>query len=120
MQKKHTKEEIEAHSEGKYDNDGFFILPDKAFFDTEGFYFDKDGYDDLGGYYCPTTGNYIPPPYEYLDETGMSDYDDYYDELWGGADEEQEISNKGEDKENNNNPEENDEAAIGEEVDDYS
>lgn len=50
MPHQHTKEEIEAN-EGNYDNDGFYILKAGDFFDPEGFYFDKDGYDGIGGYY---------------------------------------------------------------------
>ena len=50
MPKKFSKEEIEGH-EGKYDEDGFFILPGADFFDPEGFYFDKKGFDGIGGYY---------------------------------------------------------------------
>lgn len=50
MPKQHTKEEIEM-KEGKYDDDGFFILPGGDFFDPEGFYFDVQGYDGIGGYY---------------------------------------------------------------------
>jgi hypothetical protein len=60
MPKKFTKEEIEGH-EGKYDEDGFFILPGADFFDPEGFYFDKQGYDGIGGYY-DKEGQYVPPP----------------------------------------------------------
>lgn len=50
MPKQHSKEEIQGH-EGKYDEDGFYILPGGDFFDPEGFYFDKQGYDGIGGYY---------------------------------------------------------------------
>ena len=45
-----SKEEIEAN-EGKYDNDGFYILPDGSFYDYQGYYFDKDGFDANGGFY---------------------------------------------------------------------
>ena len=38
MPKEFTKQEIESY-EGKYDEDGFFILPKGDFFDPEGFYF---------------------------------------------------------------------------------
>ena len=50
MPKLHTKEEIEA-LEGKYDDDGFYILNKGDFFDPEGYYFDHQGYDGIGGYY---------------------------------------------------------------------
>ena len=50
MPKRYTQEEIEAH-EGKYDEDGFYILPDGGFFDPEGYKFNKEGFDGIGGYY---------------------------------------------------------------------
>ena len=60
LPKQHTQEEIEGKG-GKYDDDGFYILPDGDFFDPEGFYFDKKGFDGIGGYY-DESGKYVPPP----------------------------------------------------------
>jgi len=40
MPKEFTKQEIESY-EGKYDEDGFYILPKGDFFDPEGFYFNE-------------------------------------------------------------------------------
>lgn len=95
MPKQHTKEEIES-KEGKYDDDGFYILPDGDFFDPEGFYFDKAGYDGIGGYY-DKEGQYVPPPGLKDATAGTFQYDeqyieyaDYYDELMGDSDEEDE------------------------------
>ena len=88
MPKQHTKEELEGH-EGKYDEDGFYLLPGGDFFDPEGFYFDKQGYDGIGGYY-DTAGQYVPPEgvkdanagtFQYDDQ--YIEYADYYDELMG-------------------------------------
>lgn len=42
--KKYTRQEIENRP-GKYDSDNFYILPGGDFFDPQGFYFDKKGYD---------------------------------------------------------------------------
>lgn len=42
--------EVEA-LEGEYDNDGFYILKDGDFYDAEGYYFDKNGFDSQGGRY---------------------------------------------------------------------
>jgi len=50
MPKEFTKQEIESY-EGKYDEDGFYILPKGDFFDPEGFYFNESGFDGIGGYY---------------------------------------------------------------------
>ncbi len=41
-------EEVEG---GKYDDSGFYSLPDGSFYDPDGFKFDKEGYDEFGGYY---------------------------------------------------------------------
>lgn len=53
MGKALTKVEIEAKEAGKgtYDQDGFYNLPDKSFYDPAGYYFNKSGYDEFGGYY---------------------------------------------------------------------
>ena len=93
MPKLHSKQEIES-KEGKYDEDGFYILQDGDFFDPEGYYFDKQGYDGIGGYYNDK-GQYVPPPglkdpnagtFQYEDQD--LEYADYYDELIGDSDEE--------------------------------
>lgn len=46
----YSKEEIEKYN-GQYDKDQFYILPDGDFFDPYGYYFDKDGCDNIGGFY---------------------------------------------------------------------
>ena len=94
MPKLHTKEEIESR-DGKYDEDDFYILEQGGFFDPEGYYFDKQGYDGIGGYYNKESGQYISPPglkdanagtFQYEDQD--VEYADYYDELMGDSDEE--------------------------------
>jgi len=40
MGKPLTKAEIEA-KEGSYDQDGFYNMPDKSFYDPAGYYFNK-------------------------------------------------------------------------------
>ena len=37
--------------EGKFDEDGFFILTEGGFYDPAGYYYNKDGKDAVGGYY---------------------------------------------------------------------
>lgn len=59
MGKAFTKQEIEVQK-GKYDEDGFYILDDGAFYDDLGYYFNKDGYDEFGGFYDKETGYYVP------------------------------------------------------------
>jgi len=46
----YSKAEIEA-SEGKFDKDGFYILTDGSYYDYQGFFFDKNGFDLNGGFY---------------------------------------------------------------------
>jgi hypothetical protein len=38
------------------------MLPDGSFYDQNGYYFDKDGYDEFGGYYDDTYFYYVPGP----------------------------------------------------------
>lgn len=75
MGKPLTRAEIEA-KEGKYDEDGFYNLPDKSFYDPAGYFFNKDGYDEFGGYYDNHTGHYVP---------GSGFEDEYYRNYGGTA-----------------------------------
>ena len=36
----YSQAEIETNKEGKYDHDGFYMLPDGSFYDPLGYYFD--------------------------------------------------------------------------------
>ena len=56
-----TKAEIDALGTGAYDEDGFYILADKSYYDPLGYYFDKDGFDTVGGRY-DDDGYYVHPP----------------------------------------------------------
>ena len=55
-----SKEESEAKGGGAYDDDGFYILEDKSYYDPLGYYFDCDGYDTVGGKY-DEVGYYMHP-----------------------------------------------------------
>ena len=46
-------------TEGEYDEDGFFVTPNGSFWDPDGVYFNKDGFDKHGGRY-DLDGVYIP------------------------------------------------------------
>ena len=46
-------------TKGEYDKDGFFITPNGSFWDPDGVYFNKEGYDKHGGRY-DSEGEYIP------------------------------------------------------------
>lgn len=55
-----TKDDIEKLGlEGKFDDDGFYLLKDGDFYDPLGYYFDKQGYDETGGRY-DDAGYYVP------------------------------------------------------------
>jgi hypothetical protein len=56
--RKTSKEEIEKQA-GKYDEDSFYILDAGGFYDPNGHYFDKDGFDASGGRY-DDDGLYVP------------------------------------------------------------
>ena len=55
-------------TEGKFDNDGFFRTPNGSFWDMDGEYFNRYGYDIHGGKYLDTL-DYIPGP-TWIEELG--------------------------------------------------
>lgn len=59
MGKKYTVEEIEEIGGGTFDYYGFYNLEEGGFFDPDGYRFNKEGYDEFGGYY-DDHGYYIP------------------------------------------------------------
>ena len=68
---------------GEYDNDGFFVTPNGSFWDPDGVYFNKEGYDKHGGRY-DSDGEYMPG--EGWDEKNncyeseIEDYDEFDDQ----------------------------------------
>jgi len=46
--------------EGHYDDDGFYLLDEGGFYDPDGFHYDKNGIDAIGGFY-DSSGVYIAP-----------------------------------------------------------
>ena len=62
MGKPYSKDEIEKYP-GEFDEYGFYHCADETFFDNYGYWFDKDGYDEYGGYYNqddPENWYYVP------------------------------------------------------------
>ena len=45
--------------EGEYDDEGFFETPNGSFWDPDGVYFNREGYDKHGGYY-DENDEYVP------------------------------------------------------------
>ena len=92
FQKNNNKEFIERelndYVQGEYDDLGFFNTPNGSFWDPDGVYFNRDGFDKHGGYYDdnnvyqPGEGwdevnnRYFDEPDDYDDEYG-SDHDNY-------------------------------------------
>ena len=98
----YTQEEIEkAHPDGYYDQDGFFILPGKDFYDTCGYYFDYEGFDQNGGHY-DESGVYVPPPNanDIEKDEEWEEYAEYYDELYGSEADDDEQGPGEEDEDN--------------------
>ena len=59
---------------GHFDNDGFYILDEGGFYDPDGFHYDKNGVDAVGGFYNKA-GMYIAPQKnanQQLNEDGRS------------------------------------------------
>ena len=73
--RKKTKE-----TEGKFDDDGFFTTPNGSFWDMDGEYFNRYGYDIHGGKYIDKL-DYIPGP-TWIEELGCypEDKDKYLKE----------------------------------------
>ena len=70
-------------TKGEYDDDGFFITPNGSFWDPDGVYFNKDGFDRHGGRY-DSRGVYIPGEgwneKNNCYESEIEDYDEYDDQ----------------------------------------
>ena len=54
-------------------------MEDGGFYDDHGYKFDKDGFNEVGGFYDPETGDYINP--EDFDEDYIEALVFYYQEL---------------------------------------
>ena len=67
-------------TEGKFDDDGFFTTPNGSFWDMDGEYFNRYGYDIHGGKYIDKL-DYIPGP-TWIEELGCypEDKDKYLKE----------------------------------------
>ena len=76
--------ELNDDVEGEYDADGFFNTPNGSFWDPDGVYFNREGYDKHGGYYDDQTQEYVPGKGWdeinncYKDEYNDDDYDDEF------------------------------------------
>lgn len=66
--------------DGEYDNDGFFITPNGSFWDPDGVYFNREGFDRHGGYY-EDNGEYIPGKgWDNINNCYYDEHDDFYED----------------------------------------
>ena len=56
--KKYTIEEIESYG-GYYDQELNYVLDGGDYFDQNGYYYDKDGFDESGGYFDYEINEYV-------------------------------------------------------------
>ena len=76
------EKEWTEYTEGEYDENGFFVTPNGSFWDPDGVYFNREGYDKHGGYY-DDNNEYVPGEGWdeanncYFDEANDYDDDDY-------------------------------------------
>ena len=86
--KKKTKvfveRELNDEVEGEYDEDGFFNTPNGSFWDPDGVYFNREGFDKHGGYYDEETQEYIPGKgWDEVNNCYKDEYNDDYDDEYG-------------------------------------
>jgi hypothetical protein len=76
--------ELNDDVEGDYDEDGFFNTPNGSFWDPDGVYFNREGYDKHGGYYDEKTQEYIPGKgWDEVNNCYKDEYNDEYDDEYG-------------------------------------
>ena len=68
---------------GEYDDEGFFNTPNGSFWDPDGVYFNKEGYDRHGGYYDDNQ-EYVPGKgWDEVNNCYKDEYNDDYDDEYG-------------------------------------
>jgi len=72
--KKFLEKKFHDNLDGEYDDEGFFITPNGSFWDPDGVYFNRKGYDKHGGHY-DLIYEYIPG------ENWVEEHNYYEDEL---------------------------------------
>ena len=69
LKREDKSEEAASHSyEGEYDEQGFYIYADGSFVDPDGYYFDRWGYDELGGHYDDNNIYHPPEQHDRADD----------------------------------------------------
>jgi len=76
--------ELNDDVEGEYDADGFFNTPNGSFWDPDGVYFNREGYDKHGGYYDEFTQEYVPGKgWDEINNCYKDEYNDDYEDEYG-------------------------------------
>ena len=79
-----VERELNDEVEGEYDADGFFNTPNGSFWDPDGVYFNREGYDKHGGYYDDQTQEYVPGNgWDEINNCYKDEYNDDYDDEYG-------------------------------------
>ena len=92
-----VERELNDDVEGEYDADGFFNTPNGSFWDPDGVYFNREGYDKHGGYYDENTQEYIPGKgWDEVNNCYKDEYNDDYDDEYGSDHEDYENDGFGE------------------------
>ena len=78
-----VEREFNDFIEGEYDELGFFNTPNGSFWDPDGVYFNREGFDKHGGYYDDNNEYQPGEGWDetrncYIDELNDYDYDDEY------------------------------------------
>ncbi len=82
--KEFVEREFNEDIEGEYDKDGFFITPNGSFWDPDGVYFNREGYDRHGGYYDDQTQEYVPGKgWDEMNNCYKDEIDDGYEDEYG-------------------------------------
>ncbi len=82
-----VERELNDDVEGEYDEDGFFTTPNGSFWDPDGVYFNREGYDKHGGYYDDETQEYMPGKgWDEVNNCYKDEYNDDYDDDEYGSD----------------------------------
>ena len=75
--------ELNDDVEGDYDDEGFFNTPNGSFWDPDGVYFNREGYDKHGGYYDENQ-EYIPGKgWDEINNCYKDEINDDYDDEYG-------------------------------------
>ena len=78
-----VEREFNESIEGEYDEQGFFVTPNGSFWDPDGVYFNREGFDKHGGYYDDNNEYQPGEGWDdanncYFDEINDYEYDDDY------------------------------------------